>query len=232
MVFAGIKLPDTTLVRDAVELSRSSLEPILFNHVMRSWLFGVLLSEGAEHTPDAELLAVAATLHDLGLTERSPGLIDIEKRACLQVSLAADEEHYLNRCCSHSSLAAACRTAQRKTLGYRCELVTAPDPILTEPVDEDPPHGGHKGGAAGEEDPIHFGGLNPGAPEQGIHAVLNRGQVFSDPVLELGPCNRNAQLDCRCTGCAITKCESADSRCDSSYLTFCTAWWSWYPRSP
>jgi hypothetical protein len=70
MVFAGIKLPDTTLVRDAVELSRSSLEPILFNHVMRSWLFGVLLSEGAEHAPDAELLAVAATLHDLGLTER------------------------------------------------------------------------------------------------------------------------------------------------------------------
>lgn len=70
MVFAGIKLPDTTLVRDAVELSRSSLEPILFNHGMRSWLFGVLLSEGAEHAPDAELLAVAATLHDLGLTER------------------------------------------------------------------------------------------------------------------------------------------------------------------
>jgi hypothetical protein len=71
MVFAGIKLPDTTLVRDAVELSRSSLEPILFNHGMRSWLFGVLLSEGAEHAPDAELLAVAATLHDLGLSERS-----------------------------------------------------------------------------------------------------------------------------------------------------------------
>jgi HD domain-containing protein len=69
MVFAGIKLPDTTLVRDAVELSRSTLEPFLFNHVMRSWLFGVLLSEGAEHSPDAELLAVAATLHDLGLTE-------------------------------------------------------------------------------------------------------------------------------------------------------------------
>ena len=40
--------------------ARGLLEPFLFNHVMRSWLFGVVLSEGAEHAPDAELLAVAA----------------------------------------------------------------------------------------------------------------------------------------------------------------------------
>ena len=38
MVFAGIKVPDTTLVLDAMELARSILEPFLFNHVMRSWL--------------------------------------------------------------------------------------------------------------------------------------------------------------------------------------------------
>jgi len=73
MVFAGIKVPDTTLVRDAMELARGRLEPFLFNHVMRSWLFGVVLSEGAEHAPDAELLAVAAVLHDLGLTDRYTG---------------------------------------------------------------------------------------------------------------------------------------------------------------
>jgi hypothetical protein len=70
MDFAGIKVPDTALVRDAIDLSRSLLEPFLFNHVMRSWLFGILLSEAAEVTPDAELLALAAILHDLGLTER------------------------------------------------------------------------------------------------------------------------------------------------------------------
>ena len=69
MVLAGIKVTDTTLVRDAIELSRSSLEPYLFNHVMRSWLFAILLSEGAEFTPDPELLAVSAVLHDLGLTD-------------------------------------------------------------------------------------------------------------------------------------------------------------------
>jgi hypothetical protein len=70
MNFSGIKVPDTSLVRDAIDLARSSSEPYLFNHVMRSWLFGILLSEGVEVGPDAELLAVSVVLHDLGLTER------------------------------------------------------------------------------------------------------------------------------------------------------------------
>src|SRR6202142_4746384 len=73
MDFAGIKVPDTVLVRDAMDLSRSLLEPFLFNHVMRSWLFGIVLAESAAIAPDAELLAVAAMLHDLGLTERYKG---------------------------------------------------------------------------------------------------------------------------------------------------------------
>src|SRR5208282_3092438 len=70
MDFAGIKVPDTALVHDAMDLSRSLLEPFLFNHVMRSWLFGIVLAESAAIAPDAELLAVAAILHDLGLTDR------------------------------------------------------------------------------------------------------------------------------------------------------------------
>ena len=70
MVLAGIKVPDTVLVRDAIDLSRSASAPFLFNHSMRSWLFSVLLSESAERAPDPELLAVATILHDLGLTDR------------------------------------------------------------------------------------------------------------------------------------------------------------------
>jgi hypothetical protein len=70
MILAGIKVTDTALVRDAIDVSRSSLEPYLFNHVMRSWLFGILLSQGVDPAPDPELLAVSAVLHDLGLTER------------------------------------------------------------------------------------------------------------------------------------------------------------------
>jgi len=70
MILAGIKVTDTRLVRDAIDLARSSSEPYLFNHVMRSWLFGTLLSENAKPSPDPELLAVSTVLHDLGLTAR------------------------------------------------------------------------------------------------------------------------------------------------------------------
>jgi hypothetical protein len=70
MILAGIKVTDTRLVRDAIDLARSSSEPYLFNHVMRSWLFGILLSENAKPLPDPELLAVSTVLHDLGLTDR------------------------------------------------------------------------------------------------------------------------------------------------------------------
>lgn len=70
MILAGIKVTDTQLVRDAMDLARSSSEPYLFNHVMRSWLFGILLSEDVKPAPDPELLGVSAVLHDLGLTER------------------------------------------------------------------------------------------------------------------------------------------------------------------
>jgi HD domain len=73
MNFSGIKMPDTSLVRDAIELARSSSEPYLFNHVMRSWLFSILLSDGVQVAPDAELLAVSVILHDLGLTDRHIG---------------------------------------------------------------------------------------------------------------------------------------------------------------
>lgn len=70
MLLAGIKVADTPLVHDAIDLARSSSEPYLFNHAIRSWLFGVLIAEGAKPAPDPELLAVSAVLHDLGLTDR------------------------------------------------------------------------------------------------------------------------------------------------------------------
>jgi HD domain len=70
MFLAGIKVVDTSLVRDAIDLARSSSEPYLFNHVMRSWLFAVLIAEETKFAPDPELLAVSTVLHDLGMTDR------------------------------------------------------------------------------------------------------------------------------------------------------------------
>jgi hypothetical protein len=70
MVLAGIKVVDSPLVHDAMELARNSSDPYLFNHVMRSWLFAALIAEDAKPAPDPELLAVSGILHDLGLTDR------------------------------------------------------------------------------------------------------------------------------------------------------------------
>lgn len=73
LVLAGIKVVDTHLVRDAIELARNSSQSYLFNHVMRSWLFAVLIAEGSKPAPDPELLAVSTVLHDLGLTDSYSG---------------------------------------------------------------------------------------------------------------------------------------------------------------
>ena len=39
-VLAGVTVPDTPVVGRAIEYAREKCEPYLFNHVMRSWLFG------------------------------------------------------------------------------------------------------------------------------------------------------------------------------------------------
>jgi hypothetical protein len=66
-VLAGVTVPDTPLIANAIDLARAKSTPYLFNHSMRSWLFAEAIAQrdGAEH--DSEVLAVATLLHDLGL---------------------------------------------------------------------------------------------------------------------------------------------------------------------
>lgn len=77
-ILAGVSVPDTSLVFRAIEYARQHSEAYLFNHVMRSWLFAVRLAEldGTPH--DAEVLAVATVLHDVGLTTGSDGPLRFE----------------------------------------------------------------------------------------------------------------------------------------------------------
>ena len=69
----GVPVPDTALVTRALEEARSMSEPYLFNHAVRSWLFGVRIAElnGARY--DAEVVAVSSLLHDFGLTTSCKG---------------------------------------------------------------------------------------------------------------------------------------------------------------
>src|SRR5260370_40584083 len=52
-------LPDSPAVRDAYAQAEAESQPWLFNHVMRSWLYGAKLAQRRGLAPDAELVAVA-----------------------------------------------------------------------------------------------------------------------------------------------------------------------------
>lgn len=77
-LLAGIMVPDTPLVARAIEYARDHSEPYLFNHVMRSWLFAVILADLKQAPCDAEVLAVATVLHDLGLAKAFEGPLRFE----------------------------------------------------------------------------------------------------------------------------------------------------------
>jgi hypothetical protein len=77
-LLAGISVPDTPLISRAIEYAREHSEPYLFNHVMRSWLFAVILAQQSESAYDAEVLAVTTILHDLGLAKAFDGPLRFE----------------------------------------------------------------------------------------------------------------------------------------------------------
>jgi hypothetical protein len=75
---AGVRVPETPLITRAMEYARIHSEPYLFNHAMRSWLFAVSVAEQKNLVHDAEVLAVATLLHDVGLTEDFGGTLRFE----------------------------------------------------------------------------------------------------------------------------------------------------------
>jgi hypothetical protein len=71
-------VPDTPLISRAVEYALEHCEPYLFNHVMRSWLFAVSIAREKRVAHDAEVLAVATLLHDIGLAKAFAGPLRFE----------------------------------------------------------------------------------------------------------------------------------------------------------
>jgi HD domain len=77
-VVAGVLVPDTPVITRAIDYVREHSEAYLFNHAMRSWLFAASLAEIQQAPHDAEVLAVATLLHDLGLTRSFFGPLRFE----------------------------------------------------------------------------------------------------------------------------------------------------------
>jgi hypothetical protein len=64
---AGVRIPDSPLARKAAALSRASCPPYLFNHCMRTFVFGALSLKKQHLAYRADDAFVSAALHDLGL---------------------------------------------------------------------------------------------------------------------------------------------------------------------
>ena len=77
-VLAGVVAPDSPVITRAIEYAREFSEPYLFNHVMRSWLFAESLAQLNRVERDAEVLAIATLLHDLGLSPEFDGPLRFE----------------------------------------------------------------------------------------------------------------------------------------------------------
>lgn len=82
-VVAGIRVVDTTIGKAADGLSRSVSPRYLYNHAMRTYLFGALIGRATGLAFDEELLYLACILHDLGLTERFIGARPFEIEGAL-----------------------------------------------------------------------------------------------------------------------------------------------------
>jgi HD domain len=70
---AGVKLPDSKLARDATDFTRGLSAPVVFNHVLRTYLLGELIGRAKGLKFDSELFYLGAVFHDLGQTERFMG---------------------------------------------------------------------------------------------------------------------------------------------------------------
>jgi hypothetical protein len=65
---AGVTIPDTPLAREATIEARSAEPAEIFNHSLRTFLFAELIAKAKGLRHDAEVVYVAAILHDTGLT--------------------------------------------------------------------------------------------------------------------------------------------------------------------
>jgi hypothetical protein len=92
---AGVTVIDTPIVRDAEKFAQAHGTEGTFKHVMRSWVYGVVMinqNETLRDSVDLEVHAVASILHDLGW-DRTPGspLISPDKRFEVDAAIAARE---------------------------------------------------------------------------------------------------------------------------------------------
>ena len=72
-LMAGVGVPDSPLITEALEYAQRLYEPFLFNHAVRSWLFAETIGRARGIDYDREVVAIGTLLHDIGLTASVSG---------------------------------------------------------------------------------------------------------------------------------------------------------------
>jgi hypothetical protein len=72
-VIAGVGVPDSPLITEAIDYARTLYDPYLLNHAMRSWLFAAKIGQSKGIDCDLEVVAVGTILHDIGLSPAVSG---------------------------------------------------------------------------------------------------------------------------------------------------------------
>ena len=96
-IVGGVVVPDTPVIARAIELARRHSDAFLFNHAMRSWLFAERVAQLQNAVHDAEVIAVGALLHDLGLTDSFPGPLRFEVEGANVARSFAREQGFAER---------------------------------------------------------------------------------------------------------------------------------------
>jgi hypothetical protein len=91
---AGVRLIDSKVAREATELTRTVSPPYLFNHAVRTFLFGSLVGQARGQSFDEELLYLACILHDLGLTQQFEGDLPFEIQGAESAKHFLEEHAY------------------------------------------------------------------------------------------------------------------------------------------
>jgi HD domain len=88
---AGITIVDSEIAREATKLAQEASPPFLFNHAVRTFLFGALTGRESGLKVDHELLYIACILHDIGLTEQFVGDLPFEIQGAQAASRFLEE---------------------------------------------------------------------------------------------------------------------------------------------
>src|ERR1700733_14001024 len=86
---AGIRLIGSNIAPLATDFSRTAYPPYLFNHAVRTFLFGSLVGRALGQAFDEEALYLACILNDLGLTDQFQG------DATFEIQGAETAKHFL-----------------------------------------------------------------------------------------------------------------------------------------